>query len=183
MKIKNGWIEGIQTVPSPNFDARPINCKPTLIVIHCISLPPGEFGGDNVDKFFTNTLKASDHPYFETIHNLTVSSHLLVKRNGKLTQYVSLETRAWHAGKSLYCGQKSCNDFSIGIELEGTEETPYTEQQYRRLHEVISGLIENYPSLSEEHIVGHNEIAPGRKTDPGPAFDWKKLYTLLAQEA
>lgn len=182
MKIKNGWIEKVRNIPSPNFDARPTNCLPTLIVIHCISLPPGKFGGDAIDDFFTNKLKTEEHSYFKEIQNLTVSSHLLIKRNGALTQYVSLESRAWHAGQSIYCGQENCNDFSIGIELEGTEELSYSEQQYLQLHKTISSLIKHYPNLSTKRIVGHSEIAPDRKTDPGQAFNWKKLYRLLEKK-
>ncbi len=179
MKIKNGWIEGVQSLISPNFDERPLNCEPSLIVVHCISLPPGEFGGNGINQLFTNNLSADEHPYFKKIHHLKVSSHVLIRRNGEIIQYVSFLDRAWHAGKSIYKGQESCNDYSIGIELEGTEEVAYTTKQYNQLSRVIKMLLESYPSLSPKHITGHSDIAPGRKTDPGPSFDWDHLFSSI----
>lgn len=180
------WIEpatGIITrarqVPSPNFDDRPPGVEPDLIVVHGISLPPGEFGGQWIDLFFTNRLPPDADPYFASIADLRVSSHLLIRRDGELVQYVPLLKRAWHAGQSSYRGREACNDFSVGIELEGTDGSPYEPAQYRVLADVILALCEVYPTLSIDRIAGHDEVAPGRKTDPGPAFDWPRLRTLL----
>lgn len=178
MKIKNGWLECAHKVPSPNCDARPSSCTPSLIVIHCISLPPGEFGGEAINQLFTNSLPTDKHPYFEEIQHLKVSSHLLIRRDGATVQYVPFHDRAWHAGKSVYKTEENCNDFSIGIELEGTEDVAYTAAQYRQLSSVIKTLLDCYPSLSSDHITGHSDIAPGRKTDPGPSFDWNHLRSL-----
>lgn len=171
-------IEAHQIV-SPNFDDRPVSADISLIVIHCISLPPGEFGNDCINALFCNRLDPESHPYFQGIYQLKVSSHLLVKRNGEINQYVPFDKRAWHAGQSNYNGRERCNDFSIGIELEGTEFTPYTELQYRQLSLIVQTLLATYPTLSNERITGHSDIAPGRKTDPGESFDWKKFYSLL----
>lgn len=170
--VKTGLLEGARQLPSPNFNERPPGAQPELIVIHGISLPPGEFGGTAIDEFFTNCLDCSLHPYFRQIEGLQVSSHLLIRRGGEIIQYVPFSSRAWHAGLSCYKGRENCNDFSIGIELEGTDEVPYAEAQYERLAEVVSCLLRTYDSLSAGDIVGHSDIAPGRKTDPGPAFDW-----------
>jgi AmpD protein len=170
--VKTGLLEGARQVPSPNFNERPPGAVPELIVIHGISLPPGEFGGTAIDQFFTNCLDCSLHPYFQEIEGMQVSSHLLIGRGGEVVQYVPFSRRAWHAGVSCYQGRENCNDYSIGIELEGTDELPYAEAQYERLTEVVACLLRSYNSLSALDIVGHSDIAPGRKTDPGPAFDW-----------
>jgi AmpD protein len=171
-----GWIDGVRRVVSPNFDDRPVGAELALIVVHGISLPPGEFGNGWIDRFFCNELPADAHPYFATIQGVAVSAHVLIARNGALTQYVPFDRRAWHAGKSEYCGRSACNDFSVGI----ADERPYARALYRALAELIVALRRAYPSLREAEIVGHSDIAPGRKTDPGPAFDWRKLERRLA---
>ncbi len=178
-RIDDGWMVPARRVLSPNFDARPPECDPGLLVIHNISLPPGEFGGDSVELFFCNCLDHAMHPYFEGIRGLRVSSHLLLGRNGELCQFVNLGSRAWHAGLSTFQGRENCNDFSIGIELEGVDEEPYSDAQYRELAAVTDTLLAHYPGLSATRIVGHCDIAPGRKTDPGPAFDWTRYRALL----
>lgn len=175
----SGWLRAARQVPSPNFDARPGGILPELIVVHGISLPPAEFGGPWIDRLFTNALPPAEHPYFEKIKDLKVSSHLLIRRDGEPVQYVPFHERAWHAGASSYQGRERCNDFSVGIELEGADEVPYEPAQYRVLSAVILALCEAYPSLSLTRIAGHSDISPGRKTDPGPAFDWQRLYALL----
>jgi N-acetyl-anhydromuramoyl-L-alanine amidase len=175
----SGLLAAARQVPSPNFDERPAGTPPELIVVHGISLPPGEYGGPWIDQLFTNSLPAGAHPYFAEIATLKVSSHLLIRRDGGIVQYVPFHHRAWHAGASNYCGRERCNDFSIGIELEGTDESAYEPAQYRSLRNAILALCAAYPSLSTEQITGHSEIAPGRKTDPGPAFDWPRLRALL----
>jgi len=177
---ERGVLLRARQVPSPNCDDRPAGEVPTLIVVHGISLPPGEFGGPWIDRLFTNTLPPYQHPYFTEIAARQVSAHLLIRRDGEIVQYVSLHRRAWHAGVSSYRGREKCNDFSIGIELEGADTIPYESMQYRELCAVILQLCAAYPSLSLEHIAGHSDIAPGRKTDPGPAFDWTRLRALLA---
>lgn len=176
---ENGWITGVRQVLSPNFNERPQGCPIDLLVIHNISLPPGQFGGGFIEKFFSNSLVPSEHSYFEEIADLQVSSHLLIDRQGEVTQFVSFAKRAWHAGVSEFDGRVNCNDFSIGIELEGTDEEPYTESQYQCLVAVSHMLLTHYPEMSAERITGHSDIAPGRKTDPGPAFDWKKYNNML----
>ncbi len=175
----NGLVKEARQQPSPNFDLRPDETDISLLVIHGISLPPGEFGGDFIDQLFCNQLDASAHPYFREIAGLKVSSHFLIRRDGELVQYVPIHRRAWHAGVSRYKGREKCNDFSIGIELEGEDSTPYTEIQYQVLSDLIHILLETYPGLDISDITGHSDIAPGRKTDPGPAFDWEKLDKLL----
>ena len=179
MPVRDGWLSGARRVVSPNCDARPREAALDLIIVHGISLPPGEFGGPWIDDLFLNRLDASAHPYFAEIAHLQVSSHLLIRRTGELVQYVPFHLRAWHAGRSCYAGREACNDFSIGIELEGTDETPYTDAQYTRLAEVIKSLQHAYPSLSPTAVTGHSDVAPGRKTDPGPAFEWPRLAALL----
>ena len=176
---KNGLLEGEQQIPSPNMDERPENCDPELIVVHNISLPPGEYGGPYINQLFCNQLNPQDHPYFEDIHELRVSSHILIRRNGELIQYVPFNKRAWHAGVSSYCGRERCNDFSIGIELEGTDEDSYEDIQYQQLAKLVTVLQQNYPTIAKDAITGHSDIAPGRKTDPGPSFDWHYLKQLL----
>ena len=175
----SGLLRGARQVPSPNFDARPDGILPELIVVHGISLPPNEFGGPWIERLFTNTLPPDEHPYFATISQLQVSSHALIRRDGEVVQYVPFHRRAWHAGASSYQGRERCNDFSIGIELEGSDEIPYEPAQYRVLSALILELCAAYPSLSLSRIAGHSDIAPERKTDPGPAFDWQRLYALL----
>jgi len=175
-----GWIVGVRRVLSPNYDERPVGADLGLIVVHGISLPPGEFGNGWIDRFFCNELPRDVHPFFATLEHVTVSAHVLIARDGALTQYVPFDARAWHAGKSEHCGRTACNDFSVGIELEGTDELPYTGAQYRALGELIAALRRRYPSLQQADVVGHSDIAPGRKTDPGPAFDWALLERELA---
>ncbi len=174
-----GWLEGVRRVESPNCDQRPPSTELTLIVIHGISLPPGRFGGPWIDRLFTNDLPPEADPYFATIQAMRVSTHVLIDRDGVLTQYVPFIRRAWHAGRSLHRGRPACNDFSVGIELEGADEVAYTAAQYRALAEVIEVLRAAYPALRAADVVGHSDIAPGRKTDPGPAFDWLRLRALL----
>jgi AmpD protein len=152
-------------------------------VVHGISLPPGEFGNGWIDRLFCNELPADAHPYFATICNVAVSTHVLIARDGTLTQYVPFNHRAWHAGRSEYCGRNACNDFSVGIELEGIDDLAYATEQYRALAEIVGALRLAYPSLARAEIVGHSDIAPGRKTDPGPAFDWAELERRLASAA
>ena len=179
--VSTGLIKEARQQTSPNFDARPIETDISLIVIHGISLPPGKYGGDYIDQLFCNKLNPNDHPYFKEIEGLKVSSHILIRRDGELIQYVPLQQRAWHAGISCFEKRDCCNDFSIGIELEGEDETPYTAVQYQALSKLIKSLIDSYPNLNEKTIAGHSDIAPGRKTDPGAAFDWKHLRELLQE--
>ena len=174
-------IAGIaRQVPSPNCDARPPEAAITLIVVHGISLPPGEFGGDAIERLFTNTLDPAANPAFADVVDLRVSSHFLIRRNGALLQFVACTQRAWHAGVSSWRGRPRCNDFSIGIELEGTDTLPYATAQYRMLSRLAKALRRRYPIAD---VVGHSDIAPGRKTDPGPAFDWPRLHRLLASRS
>ena len=175
-----GRMNGVAQVVSPNFDARPEDASVDLIVVHGISLPPGAFGGPWIDRLFTNTLPADEHPYFAEVSGLRVSAHLLIRRDGAITQYVPFTERAWHAGKSSYLQREACNDFSIGIELEGADNVPYEDSQYRVLATVVAALCKAYPRLSAQRLVGHCDIAPGRKTDPGPAFDWNRARKLVA---
>jgi AmpD protein len=175
-----GVIFGARQVSSPNHDARPAGVAPSLIVIHGISLPPGRFGGPWIERLFTNSLPADRHPYFKSIAGLRVSAHLVIRRGGRVVQYVPFHRRAWHAGVSRYRGRARCNDFSIGIELEGTDRRPYTDAQYRVLASTLRALLAAYPTLCAERIAGHSDIAPGRKTDPGSAFDWARLRAALA---
>lgn len=170
-----GLLNGVRQLSSPNCDERPEGAEVSLLVIHGISLPPNEFGGDEIDRFFTNQLDPEAHPYFREIYQLRVSSHLLIRRDGEVVQYVPFSKRAWHAGESCHQGQTCCNDFSIGIELEGTDEAPYEPAQYEALQTLINLIRERYPAISEKNIVGHCHIAPERKTDPGPVFDWARL--------
>lgn len=175
------WLRDARHCPSPNCNPRPDNAAIRLIVIHGISLPPGDFGGPWIDRLFTNSLDPAAHPYFAEIAGLTVSSHLLIRRDGEIVQYVPFDLRAWHAGRSSYQGVENCNDFSIGIELEGIDDQPYSEAQYRQLAAVTRVLNEIYPQTFG-HIAGHSEIAPGRKTDPGPAFLWSHYRALLSSQ-
>lgn len=179
MQIRNHCLTDARQVCSPNFNARPEGIPISLLVVHCISLPPGEFGSDCIDRFFQNCLPADEHDFFKEIEGLQVSAHLLIRRDGELVQYVPFDQRAWHAGQSCFDGCENCNDFSIGIELEGTDETPYEPAQYQALAAVTRCLMQEYPDIREHCIVGHSDIAPGRKTDPGPCFDWTHFKSLL----
>lgn len=177
--VTTGLLARARQVASPNVDERPHGAVPELIIVHGISLPPGEYGGPWIDQLFTNALPADAHPYFAGVAHLQVSSHALIRRDGEIVQYAPFDLRAWHAGKSSWRGRERCNDFSIGLELEGADESAYEPIQYRVLSELILELCDAYPSLSTERVVGHSDIAPGRKTDPGPAFDWPRLHALL----
>lgn len=179
MQITDGQLTNAEWCPSPNFDARPEPGDISLLVVHNISLPPGQFGTGCVQDFFCNRLDSEVDPFFATIAELRVSAHLLIERDGRLVQFVNFNDRAWHAGQSLYDGRKRCNDFSIGIELEGTDDQPYTPVQYQQLAEVTKALLAAYPQMSQERITGHQHIAPGRKTDPGEAFDWAYFKGLV----
>jgi len=172
------WLPGARRVRSPNADARPDAGDVTLVVVHGISLPPGHFGGDAIERLFTNRLDPRADPSFASVAALRVSAHFLVRRDGALTQFVSCADRAWHAGVSRWKGRERCNDFSIGIELEGTDERPYTAKQYARLAALVRRLKRSWPI---EDVAGHSDVAPGRKTDPGPSFDWPRLRRLIAR--
>ena len=174
-----GVIRPATQCPSPNQDDRPQAMEPELIIIHSISLPPGKFGGPEIQQLFTNCLDCDAHPYFDALRDLEVSAHLLIRRNGDIIQFVPFGRRAWHAGQSHFRGRSRCNDFSIGIELEGDDETPYSDAQYLHLAGVIRALFKRYPAITARHIAGHCDVAPGRKTDPGPVFDWLRLYDGL----
>jgi len=162
-------------VPSPNCDARPDGAVVDLVVVHGISLPPGRFGGDGVLRLFTNRLDAAGHPYYATIAGLRVSAHFLIRRDGALVQFVPCRLRAWHAGVSSWRGRERCNDFSVGIELEGTDDRRYTRSQYQTLKRLLTALLRRYPIVD---VVGHSDVAPGRKTDPGAGFDWRRLRSV-----
>jgi len=179
MNISNGWLNAAHQCVSPNFDQRPDNCPLDLLVIHNISLPPGQFGGPWISQLFCNQLDPDAHPYFREIHQLRVSSHLLIRRNGDVIQYVPFFKRAWHAGRSRFQGQENCNDNAIGIELEGSDNISYEDIQYQLLTEITTTLLSNYPLITPERITGHSDIAPTRKTDPGPAFDWPRYRNSL----
>ena len=181
LTCSGGWVQGVRCLPSPNFNARPLDAVIDLLVIHNISLPPGQFGGDHVDALFCNSLECEADPYFQGLRDLRVSAHFFINRSGQVTQYVSLDDRAWHAGVSQWNGRDQCNDFSIGIELEGTDVTPYTDAQYTALVGLTKVLMLRYPAISLACIVGHSDIAPGRKTDPGEAFDWVRFRTGLCE--
>ena len=180
MKIIDGWLQQARQAPSPNFSPRPEGTEINLLLIHNISLPPGEFGGPWIDDLFLNRLDPEAHPYFAQIAGMRVSAHCLIRRDGIVVQYVSFDQSAWHAGDSCFEKRHNCNDFSIGIELEGSDETPYTEGQYRSLTELSRTLMQHYPGITAGRIAGHSDVAPGRKTDPGPAFDWSRYLQLLA---
>ncbi|MDX1757464.1 MAG: 1,6-anhydro-N-acetylmuramyl-L-alanine amidase AmpD [Marinobacter sp.] len=178
---ETGRLPEARWCPSPNFGPRPDGAGISLLVVHNISLPPGEFGGGEIEQFFCNRLDPTAHPYFRTIAGLKVSAHALIDRDGEVTQFVSLLDRAWHAGRSCFEGEPECNDFSIGIELEGTDEVPYTEAQYVTLVRLTRQIMQAWPAVTPERVTGHCDIAPGRKTDPGPAFDWEYFQSLLAE--
>jgi len=177
---RQGLIRPAEQCPTPNQDERPDGSDPELIIIHGISLPPGEFGGPYVAQLFSNCLDWDAHPYFAEIRGLRVSAHLFIRRDGSLMQFVPFSRRAWHAGASCHRGRTDCNDFSIGIELEGEDETPYSDSQYEVLIKTIDALQVAYASLCARRIAGHCDVSPDRKSDPGPAFDWLRLYDGLS---
>lgn len=176
---ETGLLAAAGYLPSPNCDARPPDSIIDLVVVHGISLPPGEFGGGHIAALFTNRLDPGGHPYFAEIAHLRVSAHLLIRRDGELLQFVPFHQRAWHAGVSSFEGRSACNDFSVGIELEGVDDLPYEPVQLERLAAVIRALSRAYPAIRPDRVVGHSDVAPGRKTDPGSAFDWCRLHALL----
>jgi N-acetyl-anhydromuramoyl-L-alanine amidase len=178
--VGRGLILPARQVPSPNHDARPPGASIDLVVVHGISLPPGEFGGPWVERLFMNSLPKDQHPFFATIADLKLSAHLFIRRDGELVQFVPFHARAWHAGASAWQHRVACNDFSVGIELEGADDVPYTDVQYRRLIDAIAALGRAYGTLAADAVTGHSDIAPGRKTDPGPLFDWPLLRAGLA---
>ena len=171
----DGWLRDARAVPSPNFGPRPAGTAVSLAVIHSISLPPGEYGGPEIEQLFTNQLDWDAHPYFDQIRGMEVSSHFVIRRDGQLLQFVSVDDRAWHAGRSSWQGRENCNDYSVGIELEGLEDHPFEAAQYVRLSTLLRTLAQHYPI---HQVAGHEHIAPGRKRDPGSAFDWRKLQIL-----
>ena len=173
-----GWLVGAQRRPSPHCDARPEGVEPELAILHNISLPPGEFGGGHVAELFLGRLDPGAHPYFATLEGLRVSAHFLIERDGRVTQFVPCALRAWHAGVSNFRGRARCNDWSIGIELEGTDFTPFEPAQYAALGALLEKLAARYPL---RHVAGHSDVAAGRKTDPGPEFDWRLLRSVLAE--
>lgn len=179
LRLVDGWVEGARRQPSPNCDERPEGMPVDLVVVHAISLPPEQFGGPGVEQLFTNCLDPAEHPYYAEIHALRVSAHFLIRRDGELIQFVPVGKRAWHAGVSCWNGRERCNDFSIGIELEGSDTRPFEPVQYRRLAALIGVLKGAFPLRG---VAGHADIAPGRKTDPGPFFDWAQLRALLPAE-
>lgn len=175
----DGWLQGVRHLPSLNCNLRPTNADVNLLIIHNISLPPAQFGGGYVDQLFCNTLDCNAHPYFEQLRDLRVSAHFFIDRSGEVTQYVSLDQRAWHAGVSQWDGQENCNDFSVGIELEGTDTLPYADAQYTALQKIVRQIMAYFPSMTTDRIVGHCDVAPARKTDPGESFDWHRLRASL----
>lgn len=179
VSIVDGWADCCTFQPSPHHNRRPAGCEVELLVIHNISLPPGQFGSDDISAFFLGKLVVERHPFFAQIAAMRVSAHCLVRRDGRMIQYVSFDDRAWHAGVSRFAGREGCNDFSIGIEMEGTDDCPYTAEQYAALARLTVALQRHYGKISGDNIVGHCDIAPGRKTDPGPAFDWPRYKRLL----
>nr|WP_054339977.1 1,6-anhydro-N-acetylmuramyl-L-alanine amidase AmpD [Neptunomonas antarctica] len=178
-KIDNGRLSGSRWCPSPNYNARVVDADIDLLVIHNISLPPAQFENGYIEAFFQNCLPVADHPYFATIADATVSAHLLIARDGGVTQFVNLNDRAWHAGVSCFQGRENCNDFSIGIEMEGTDTLPYSFSQYSVLAAVTSAIQKAYPCIGLDSIIGHLDIAPERKTDPGESFNWPYYFQLI----
>ena len=175
----NGWYDNARHVPSPYFDTRPDAADVSLLVVHNISLPPGEFGGPYIEQFFTGKLNAAEHPFFKVIHQMGVSAHCLIRRDGEVVQFVSFFDRAWHAGQSSFAGRERCNDYSIGIELEGSDFVAYTEPQYQSLSQLTEALMLNFPEITSQRITGHQYIAALRKTDPGLVSDWRKFKEKL----
>ncbi|MGO1502246.1 MAG: 1,6-anhydro-N-acetylmuramyl-L-alanine amidase AmpD [Marinobacter sp.] len=176
---QTGRLSTARWCPSPNCGPRPEGSSISLLVVHSISLPPGQFGGCHIEQFFTNCLNPAEHPYFLTIADMRVSAHALIRRDGAVVQFVSLLERAWHAGRSCFQGVEECNDFSLGIELEGVDDIPYTPEQYRSLAVLTTVIRSAWPAVTSDRITGHCDIAPGRKTDPGPAFDWPNYWASL----
>lgn len=183
MEIVDGVLLGTRQIPSPNHNDRPVGMDIDLLVIHNISLPPGEFGTSSVVDLFCNQLNSTAHPSFNDLIDLKVSAHLFIRRDGEIIQFVPFNKRAWHAGVSRFDGREGCNDFSIGIELEGTDDIPFTPAQYQQLAKASSSLMQIYSTILPERIVGHSDIAPDRKTDPGPAFDWSYYRGLLVSHS
>ena len=179
MKIENHILEEVKISLSPNYDLRPDKSNISLIVLHSISLPPTIFGNNYVEDFFCNKLNPGNDNYLNTIKDMKVSSHLFVKRTGEIIQFVPFDKRAWHAGKSSFDNVENCNDYSIGIELEGCDDISFEDIQYEKLTYIIKAILDNYKKISKERIVSHSDIAPGRKSDPGPLFDWKRLKRML----
>lgn len=182
VNLASGLLEGVDYRPSPNFDARPDGMPVDVLVIHAISMPPGEYPGSDIERLFCNSLDFACHPFYQEIDGLTVSTHLLIRRDGEVIQFVPFHARAWHAGVSQFAGRTRVNDFSIGIELEGSDYAPFEDAQYRALAEVTRALQAAYPGITPERIVGHSDIAPDRKTDPGPYFNWAHYQKLLAAD-
>ena len=180
INTQTGLLDKAIQLDSPNCDIRPNESDISVIVIHGISLPPAEFGGEFIDDFFTNQLEIQKHPYFEEIKDVKVSAHLLIERSGRIKQFVPFNKRAWHAGKSQFEDRECCNDFSIGIELEGTDDIAYSDRQYEVLQDVCSSLLAVYSNIKNTNIVGHCDVAPGRKTDPGESFDWQRFKAKWA---
>jgi len=180
LRIHNHRLQSARQVESPNHGLRPVAEDISLVVFHSISLPPGQYGGGEIERFFTNCLDVNEHPYFQEIEGMEVSAHLLIRRTGEVVQFVPFDRRAWHAGKSEYKGRSNCNDYSIGIELEGTDTDSFEEAQYQHLVTVVRALVDYYPGLGFDNITGHSDIAPGRKSDPGSGFDWQYFRKVLA---
>jgi len=176
----SGWLSQAKKIPSPNYDSRPASCRIEVVIIHAISLPPGQFGGQDIEHLFLNQLPADGDPCYKEIYKLKVSAHFLIRRTGDITQFVSIHDRAWHAGISSCRGRDQVNDFSIGIELEGTDQSSFTEFQYNCLQDLLRQIQKNYPYMDSNSLYGHSDIAPGRKTDPGPGFDWQRVRCMLA---
>lgn len=179
MSFAQGWLKGVRHLKSPNFNQRPNSEAPSVLVIHNISLPPGCYGGGQVEDFFLNCLDHDAHPFFDEIRALEVSSHFFIKRCGEIIQFVSCLDRAWHAGESNFSGRSNCNDFSIGIELEGQDSEGFCEAQYQSLARLTKAIQEEFPQICKSRITGHSDIAPERKTDPGPHFDWERYFCDL----
>jgi len=175
----SGWFGQARKLPSPNQDARPSGCQVEVVIIHAISLPPGRFGGPDIEHFFLNKLAVDRHPSYAQISTLQVSAHFLIRRDGEMVQFVSVKDRAWHAGVSCCRGRESVNDFSIGIELEGTDQSHFTESQYGSLQCLLLNIQSCYPHMNGSCLYGHSDIAPGRKTDPGPCFDWARTRSMF----
>ena len=178
---ETGLISPARQCLSPNRDSRPEGATLDMVIVHGISLPPGQFGGGEIEALFLNTLDWDAHPYFDEIRGMQVSAHLLIRRDGELVQFVPFTERAWHAGESSFRGRACCNDFSVGIELEGEDETPYDERQYAVLPAVLRAVTAAYPQITAREIAGHCDVSPGRKSDPGPAFNWQRLYDALEE--
>jgi len=177
--VESGLIEGVRFIFSPNFDARPPGSGVDVLVIHAISLPPGQFGGPDIERLFCNALDSGLHPFYHEIEGLEVSAHVLIRRDGEIVQFVPLHARAWHAGESCCEGRTRVNDFSIGIEMEGSDEQPFEDAQYQALGAVTKAIMQAYPAITPARIFGHADVAPGRKTDPGPCFDWERYRRAL----